>query len=538
MEKSGFYCPICKIVPLIQIVPKINEIKIFCMCKCTKKLIKYDIFMKNYFIKNINYENISDTPIYLENSDLTNNNEKIDLNKIKQNFLYIQEKLNKYILEIKTNAITMLENKKKEIEEHYEINRLKNIKLKNMVEILLKNYESNDKNDSNKKNLIYNTHFNMGYLNDTSKKFNLNNSYNFFSLDKYLQNAIDYFDSTNILSNYDENLNTIKKFYNHSSSVSCLIELSPERIISSSRDSFIVLYNLETKSVLYKFIAHQKGVNWIAKLNKNNIISSGEDSSIKIWPSLQLDYKPNNNGYMTVTSSDILLISPISSLNLGCIILKFVLLSDNLILACGKTKLFLIKYQIYDCESKEKLNYHMDIMKELDLKNNNFIDILNFKKTNNEEFIFFQGCKSINIISIPNLEIISVLNELNHNSSSNTLTQLNIDEILFTNDSIIKIYNINNSLIKYQYKISKKIICLSKLKDNTLLISTKEGIIRFSLNNFEEISLVEMIYTNFNSLYFQDYKPEKFIYIYEFKDGRLGICSTHGNIKICRFKLS
>ena len=315
----------------------------------------------------------------------------------------------------------MLENKKKEIEEHYEINRLKNIKLKNMVEILLKNYESNDKNDSNKKNLIYNTHFNMGYLNDTSKKFNLNNNYNFFSLDKYLQNAIDYFDSTNILSNYDENLNTIKKFYNHSSSVTCLIELSPERIISSSSDSFIVLYNLETKSVLYKFIAHQKGVNWIAKLNKNNIISSGEDSSIKIWPSLQLDYKPNNNGYMTVTSSDILLINPISSLNLDCIILKFVLLSDNLILACGKTKLFLIKYQIYDCKSKEKLNYHMDIMKELDLKNNNFIDILNFKKTNNEEFIFFQGCKSINIISIPNLEIISVLNELNHNSSSNTL---------------------------------------------------------------------------------------------------------------------
>ena len=355
MEKSGFYCPICKIVPLIQIVPKINEIKIFCMCKCTKKLIKYDIFMKNYFIKNINYENISDTPIYLENSDLTNNNEKIDLNKIKQNFLYIQEKLNKYILEIKTNAITMLENKKKEIEEHYEINRLKNIKLKNMVEILLKNYESNDKNDSNNKNLIYNTHFNMGYLNDTSKKFNLNNNYNFFSLDKYLQNAIDYFDSTNILGNYDENLNTIKKFYNHSSSVTCLIELSPERIISSSSDSFIVLYNLETKSVLYKFIAHQKGVNWIAKLNKNNIISSGEDSSIKIWPSLQLDYKLNNNGYMTVTSSDILLINPISSLNLGCIILKFVLLSDNLILACGKIKLFLIKYQIYDCESKEKL---------------------------------------------------------------------------------------------------------------------------------------------------------------------------------------
>ena len=106
MEKSGFYCIKCNSIPLIQIVPKIQEIKLFITCKCNKKLINYDAFLKNYYVKNLNYENISSSPILTENLDkkCVDQNKNIDIEKIKKNFYNIQEIVNKHILEIKNKA--------------------------------------------------------------------------------------------------------------------------------------------------------------------------------------------------------------------------------------------------------------------------------------------------------------------------------------------------------------------------------------------------------------------------------------------------
>lgn len=540
MEKSGFYCIKCNSIPLIQIVPKIQEIKLFITCKCNKKLINYDAFLKNYYVKNLNYENISSSPILTENLDekCVDQNKNIDIEKIKKNFYNIQEIVNKHILEIKNEAIELLENKIKEVKQSYEINLKNNQKIKHIIEIFLNNYNSNNKNDSNIKNLIHNTNFNFGYLNNTTYKLKFDSS---ISLGNLLQNVVDYIEKTYIISSYKDQLYTFKKFYNHSNDVTCLIEVSPERIASCSKDSYINIYNLETKKPLYKYVAHNNGVNWIDKIYKNNIISCGEDLSIKIWPNPHLNYEDvKKEDYYNITYAKILEINPLMTFNINEKIFKFIFVKENQICMFAKNKIFLLKYElIFDDKNEGNLlNVNIYIIKEILLNENPFLDSLKFKNHKNQEFIFMLGAKKISIFSLDDLSLFYEFNEYNNNSNCNCLTQLNKDEIIYCNGSVIKIFNINNFKIKFTYKNSKHITFLKKLKDNTLLICTNEGILRIELNHFEEISLIDMIYSNYNNYYIVNRQIEKITYIYEFEDGRLGICSSFGNIKICKFLLA
>ena len=50
---SGFYCKKCNFIPLIQIIPKEKNIKIFSSCKCRKQYEDIDSFIKNKYHKNI-----------------------------------------------------------------------------------------------------------------------------------------------------------------------------------------------------------------------------------------------------------------------------------------------------------------------------------------------------------------------------------------------------------------------------------------------------------------------------------------------------
>ena len=121
---------------------------------------------------------------------------------------------------------------------------------------------------------------------------------------------------------------TYKKFFNHSNSVNCLIELTPNGIASCSKDSFINIYNLESKKSLYKYQAHNNGVFWMDKIYKNYIISTGEDYLLKIWPNPNLNYEANvnSNGYYSVTFSEEISIVPITIFNLIVKFTKFILI--------------------------------------------------------------------------------------------------------------------------------------------------------------------------------------------------------------------
>ena len=542
MEKTGFYCIKCKVVPLIQIIPKSYDIKIFCCCKCSKKLINFDNFINKYFVKNIDYDKISNEPIYGESTDKDNKkilDKNIDIQDIKKKNKQISDKIYEFISEIKTKTINLLESYINEIKQCYEINIKNNQKLDKLIDILLKNYESNEKNNSNIKNVLYNTSFNLGYLNNYSNRFNFNNR---VPVNNLIKDVKELFAKTYILSYYNEQLYTYKKFFNHSNSVNCLIELTPNGIASCSKDSFINIYNLESKKSLYKYQAHNNGVFWMDKIYKNYIISTGEDYLLKIWPNPNLNYEANvnSNGYYSVTFSEEISIVPITIFNLIVKFTKFILVKENHIILCGYNRILLLKYELIKDDKNEDnlLNVNFIIIKDIMIVNNFVIDFLIFQNDKNQEFIFYLGSLKVEIFSIPNLSVVYEHKEYTKNISLNCLTQLNNDEIIYANGFEIKIFNLNYFKIKFTYKNSKDITSLTKLKDNTLLISTSSGITRIETKHFEEISLISMIYSNYNNYLMPQTQKEKIEYIYIFEDGKMGICSSFGNIKICKFNLA
>ena len=548
MEKTGYFCKICKSIPLIQIVPKEKDIKIFCMCKCHKQLINYDIFMKNYYKTNFNYSEISNDPIYKEYIDpspIYISNNEINLEKIDKDFNYIIEKVVEYNLEIKTKIIEILKNKINEIEKAYETNKLNNIKIQNLIKSLISNYQSNPQNSSNIKNLLYNKNFNMGYRNKTYSTLDFNNR--FTTLDSLVNNVSKYLKSNYILSSYNEQLYTIKTFFNHQRDATCVTEIEPDIIASSSKDSFIILYNLERKKSIYKFKAHNDGVNWLLKINENNLISCGNDNKIKIWPKIDrnnLDLV--NSEHNGTTNTEELIINPIISCDFEEPILKIILIDNNYICGCSSKKVFILKYDIKKNENDEDkkndlneiLSVNFTIIEEISL--DKIIDLYKVKNPNNEDIIVVNTFLKLFFLSLPNLNIIKEISNSNNDKQINNLIQITQNEILIASKSYLTIININNFHIKFKILNCNNSTFISKLRDNTILIGTKEGIKRIDFKHFEEISLINKIYSNENYGPYGIYPAiaEKFNYAYEFSDSRLAICSSYGNIRLCKFKIA
>ena len=546
MEKTGFYCKICKSVPLIQIVPKEEDIKLFCMCKCHKKLINYDIFLKNYYQTNFDYTKISNEPIYNEYIDLSprynNLKTEINLEKINTDFNYIIEKINEYNLEIRNQIIVLLQNKINEIEKVYKQNKSNNNKLENIIKILISNYKSNEKNPSNIKNLLYNNNFNFGYKNDTYSTLNFNNYNKYLGLESLVKNSLKYLKSNYILSSYNEQIYTINTFFNHQKDVNCVTEVAPEIIASCSKDNYIILYNLERKKCIYKYYAHNDGVNWMLNINGKIILSCGGDCQIKAWPKInEKNLELVNSEKNGTTNTVELLISPLTSFNVKENIIKMIIIDNNYICACSMNNLFLIKYEIIEQNNnnedrkqksvKEILSINFNIIEMIHL--NRAYDMLKVRNKKGEDLIVVNGSITIHFISIPKLSLITEIQNISDEKPYNNIIQINKDELLVSSKSYLGILDINKYIFKIKIKKSISVTCLCKLNDNTILMGTKEGMKRISLINLEEISLVNKIYSNNDP-----FLVEKFNYVYIFSDGRFAICSSHGNVKMCKFKIA
>ena len=543
MEKTGFYCKKCNSIPLIQIVPKEKDIEIFCMCKCNKKLLKYDTFMKNYYKTNFDYSKISDKNIfkeYIEKDPLyssINDKKEINLEKLNTDFNFVIEKISDYNLELKTKIIWLLNNKISEIEKIYKQNEINNIKLQNIIRTLISNYKSNKKNSSNLKNLQYNTNFNFGYKNETYNKLNFDK--NFLNLESLVNNVSNYLRSNFILSSYNEQIHTIKTFYNHSKEVTSIIEVKPEILAASSLDNYIILLNLEKKKSIYKFIAHNNGVNKLLKINQN-MISCGGDNKIKIWPKIDdknLDLVNCERNYSLNTEE--LSIAPINSYDFKEPILNIIKIDNDYLLGHSCKNIYLIKYDIiedncFDTNNENKklldIKFNIEGTSSLD----NIKDVIKIK---NKNLIVVYSSFKLTLLSYPQLKIISEIKV--DNDHKNSLIELDENEILFAGRNSLNIININKFKIKLKVEHYDKINYLFKLKDDTILIGTKNGIKRMNIKYSEDISLINKIY-NITTGYYQINipPPEIYTYLYEFLDGRLAICSSYGNIKICKFKLS
>ena len=383
----------------------------------------------------------------------------------------------------------------------------------------------------------------MGYKNDTYSKLNFNNYDKYLTLDALVKNTSDYLKNNYILSSFNEQIYTIVKYYNHMKEVTCVTEMAPEIIASCSKDNYIILYSIEKKRNIYKYKAHDDGVNWIININKNNLISCGGDCLIKVWPKIdKKNLELMNNEKTTVSSIVELNINPISIFNIKENLFKLVVIDNNYL--CGgssDSNLYLIKYEImkqnsYDknIESNENENDILGINFTISDKLNldKVFDLYLFEVQNKENnLIVGYGYSNLYFISLPGLKLISQIQILSDEKSLNCITQINEDELLISSRYYIVLINIHKFEIKLKIKKTSNVSFLKKLKDNTILMGTKYGIKRINLKYLEEISLINKSYP-INSSY------EIFNYVYEFSDGRFAICSSHGNLTICKFKIA
>ena len=75
---SGYFCENCKSIPIIKIIHKNQDVKVFSSCKCYKQYESIDSFYKNKYKKNIDINMIkNDIPNNLNNFNFEKSNIKL-----------------------------------------------------------------------------------------------------------------------------------------------------------------------------------------------------------------------------------------------------------------------------------------------------------------------------------------------------------------------------------------------------------------------------------------------------------------------------
>ena len=123
MNSDSFYCQKCEKVPLIEIAPKENELKILVSCQCRRQLLKAKSFFRYYYNPQL---------INLK-SELTNESPNTNIDKLIQNYQNYKERFNNNCKRIKEEVINIYKTAIEKIQMAYEINKNINEKMKKMI---------------------------------------------------------------------------------------------------------------------------------------------------------------------------------------------------------------------------------------------------------------------------------------------------------------------------------------------------------------------------------------------------------------------
>ena len=577
---KGFYCQKCNYIPLIQIIPKINNIKIFSSCKCHKQYQNYDTFVKNnYLKKEIDINKIS-------NESIINNINKneVNLDLIKDNLKKVKEKVYKEVTQTKDKLIDILNKKIDEINEIYKKNVIKNKKIIFIIEEMIRSFEILKDNPSNINNLLNNCIFNE--TNETSHILSYNILDSFLQdIDKYFQNKLilnlyEEFDNINFSSkqicykndylfrkNYNKN-NLYdgflhEKFLNGKNPIRTLIEMDNNlfALCFNNNCDILIYNNILNHKIIFK--AHSSSTNWIIKTNKNYLISCGDDNLIKIWPPInekfyeeKIESDSNitdlykNKKYNRIwrifgftTNIDLNPIFIYEFKNLENI-QKMINLKQNKFLAISNQYIYIFHYNINENNDLVECNMEIELM-NTSFTVINIDDAFVFKKENTEiivvytQFILF-------FLDISNLEIIHRIEvEL---INKNSLVQVDKNNLLLKEKNHFKVIDLKNFKLKLiiENNVNDNDY-LFNMGDETLIQCYTAGIKRYSIKTFEELPI--LIYNKKNDedeedsihfhedFYLTNYsKGMNIVYLYQLKDKRLVTCYKNGKIELCNLK--
>ena len=348
---SGYYCKKCNSIPLIQIIPKINNIKILTSCKCNKQYQNIDSFIKNYYFQDIDALNITSKDKNKKEFCQNNQKEKdFDIKLIIDKFNKAKEKLYKEGLELKNKIIDFYQRKIDKINEVYNSYIINNNKIILLIEQIIKSYQLITDNQTSIKNINNNCLFNE---NNKARKLMNDN----FNLEKTFEMIVEYFKEEYIFSDtcIKEGFE-IKSFFYNKNSVKCLIEMGNNICAASlNNDPNIILFDLNNlNEAKIAFKAHQRKISWI----DNNLITCGDNGEIKIWPVINQNFiserlKSNENEEGTFYKANKLIYFDIKAILIYKSedkemekIEKMIEIKDNEFLAFSPKRIFLYKYII------------------------------------------------------------------------------------------------------------------------------------------------------------------------------------------------
>ena len=536
IKYSGYYCNKCNYIPLIKIIPKINEIKVFSSCKCNKQYENIDTFLKNKYRNNITN---SDT-IIKESPNNSHNQLEFDKSKIES----ILEKFNKEKLKIveeginiKNQLIDIFNKKIKEVNEMFLKYSEKNNKIFIILEQLIKSYELMKDNKSNILNVLNNCQIKENIKVNYFQKYK-----DLESLTKEIEN---YFNNKYIISNLDTSM-SLENIYSYYSSnrIKNIIELDNDLCAycseMSNKISFIDFKKSE--KILFTFKAHTKNIEHIFKSNMNNIISFGKEKKIKIWPIIDENYiagikEKNINLYNTNKTNfkekEIEInLNPILEYDLEKEenIIKIIGLKDNKFLIAFMGNSFLLyKYSINNIELIQNYEY----------KNQNIsflFDVFIIQRENNE-ILALNNDENIHFLELNDFKFIKSLTF--RYMQKNSLIQINSKEILIADGYTLKLIDLNNFNIKLTVKNEDKKIFLLNLNDGTFIQSTGIEIKRYFIKTMEELPLFDKIIFEDNyddELDFNNYDNFNIYYLYQLNSDKIISCYNNGRFTLSYLK--
>ena len=281
IKYSGYFCSKCNFIPLIKIIPKNNNFKVFSSCKCHNQYENIESFLKHKYKKDI----INKNKINKESPNNYHNTlsfEKENLESIIQKFNKEKIKVLEQGINIKNQLIELFQKKIEEVNQMYLKYSEKNNKIIVIIEQLIQSYELLKDNKSNILNI----------LNNCKWKENLKINYferykNLETLTKVIEN---YFCNKYIVSNLDisESLENIYSYYSPNK-IKSFVELNDEICaFNSEYNNKIKLLNFNKfNKEFFTFKAYDKNIEYIIKSSMNNIISIGDNNIIKIWPKIE-----------------------------------------------------------------------------------------------------------------------------------------------------------------------------------------------------------------------------------------------------------
>lgn len=523
---SGYFCSKCKYIPLIKIISKYNNIKVFSSCKCHKQYENIESFLNNKSKKDI----IDKSKINKESPYNYHNKisfDKSTLDSIIQKFNEEKIKIIEEGIKIKNQLIELFQKKIEEVNKMYLKYSEKNNKIFLIIEQLIRSYESLKENKSNILNILNNCKL--------KKIYRINYFENYINLESLTKSIENYFCNEYIISNLDSSdcLENIYSYYSKNK-IKEFIELNNEicAFISECDNKISLLDFNQFQKEFYTFKAYNQNIAYIIKSSMNNVISIGDANIIKIWPNIERsmiteernknisneDDKKNNYKDKEISFN----LNPIiiSNLEIKESVIKMINLKENRFLIALKSNIFLLfKYSINDIE----------LIQKYENKNNlsNFDDIFYIQKEN-IEMICLNDKSNIYYFELENFKYIKS-NPLKY-MNKNSLIQINPKEILIGDGYNFQIITLDFFNIKLKLRNEDKKLYLLNLNDGTFIQSTGDKLKRYFIKTMEELTLLEQndYEDNYDdSLDYNNYNDDIIYYLYRLNDGK--IITFHNN---------